>query len=214
VTVVGGHSIDDDVPKYGMAVTGTIHPRRVITNAGARAGDRLILTKPIGVGIAMTALKHDVWTIEQAGPAIASMCTLNMAAGKVLAKKGAHACTDVTGFGLLGHLLEMCKGANLGAEIAWDAVPVFDGILELARADEVPGGSERNLAHVAPHCTFDDSLDEVRRLVLADAQTSGGLLMAVGADDAEGVHRALRAVGVESWEIGRMVAGAGIRVSA
>ncbi len=214
VTILGGHTVEDDVPKYGMAVTGTVHPARVVTNAGGKPGDRLILTKPIGVGIVTTALKHGVWTEEQAAPAIACMSQLNKAAGEVLIKKGAHACTDVTGFGLLGHLHEMCKGAGLGAELSWPAVPVLAGVLDLARADEVPGGSERNLAFLAPHVTFAPALGEAEKLVLADAQTSGGLLLAVPADDAEGWHRALRSEGVEAWEIGRLVAGSGIRVTA
>lgn len=207
VALLGGHSVDDAVPKFGMAVTGRVHPRRVLTNAGGRAGDRLILTKPLGTGIVTTALKHGVWTAEQAGPAVASMQRLNKAAGAVLIKRGAHACTDVTGFGLLGHLWEMCRAAGLGAELSFAAVPMFDGVLELAAADEVPGGSERNLDFLLPHLEVAEGLDRPRMLILADAQTSGGLLMAVASDDGEGVHRALRAAGVEAWEIGRLVAG-------
>lgn len=214
VTILGGHTVEDAVPKYGMAVTGTVHPAKVITNAGGKPGDRLILTKPIGVGIVTTALKHGVWTDEQAAPAVACMSQLNKAAGEVLRKKGANACTDITGFGLLGHLHEMCTGSGLGAEISWPAVPVLAGVLELARAEEVPGGSERNLEFLAPHVTFDPGLGTAEQLVLADAQTSGGLLLAVPADDAEGWHRALRAVGVDAWEIGRLVSGTGIRVTA
>ena len=212
VAIIGGHTVEDPIPKYGMAVTGTVHPRRVFTNAGGKAGDRLILTKAIGTGIVTTAIKHGVATPDQAEAAIASMSTLNKAAGSALAKRGAHAATDVTGFGLLGHLHEMCRAAGVGAEIAFSAVPLLPGVLELARADEVPGGSERNLAHVAPVVTFDPALDQAQRLVLADAQTSGGLLMAVAADDGEAMHRALQAYGAPGWEIGRLVAGSGIRV--
>lgn len=212
VAILGGHTIEDPIPKYGMAVTGSVHPRRILTNAGGRPGDRLILTKPLGTGIVTTALKHGVWSSEQAWPAIKSMMRLNKAAGAVLTKRGAHACTDVTGFGLLGHLWEMCRASGVGAEISWSAVPVFDGVLDLALADEVPGGSERNLDHLVPHLDVAEELDRPRLLILADAQTSGGLLMAVASDDAEGVHRALRAAGVSGWEIGRLVAGERIRV--
>ena len=213
VAILGGHTVEDAVPKYGMAVTGSVHPRRVLTNAGGKPGDRLILTKPLGTGIVTTALKHGVWTSEQAWPAVESMMRLNKAAGAVLVKRGAHACTDVTGFGLLGHLWEMCRASRVGAEVSWAAVPVFEGVLDLARADEVPGGSERNLDHLVPHLDVAPELERAQLLVLADAQTSGGLLMAVASDDAEGVHRALRAVGVTAWEIGRLVAGEGIRVA-
>jgi selenide,water dikinase len=207
VALLGGHSVEDAVPKFGMAVTGRVHPRRILTNAGGRAGDRLILTRRLGTGIVATALKHGVWSADRAAPAVASMQQLNKAAGAVLIKRGAHACTDVTGFGLLGHLWELCRASGLGAELSASAVPMFDGVLELVEADEVPGGTERNLAHMQPHLAVAPGVTPAQQLVLADAQTSGGLLMAVAPDDGEGVHRALRAAGVEAWEIGRLVAG-------
>lgn len=213
VSILGGHTVEDEVPKYGMAVTGTVHPARVITNAGGRPGDRLLLTKPIGVGIYTTALKSGVLDLEGELEVCRWMATLNKAAGQVMATLGAHACTDVTGFGLLGHLLEMTRGSGLGAEIAFEAVPLLPRALELARADEVPGGSERNLAHVTRHVRFDDSLDKAQRLVLADAQTSGGLLMAVAPDQADAMRTELQAAGVDVWEIGRLVEGDGITVT-
>jgi selenide,water dikinase len=213
VSILGGHTVEDEVPKYGMAVTGTVHPQRVITNAGGKAGDRLLLTKPIGVGIYTTALKSGVLDRDGELEVCRWMATLNKAAGQVMATFGAHACTDVTGFGLLGHLLEMTRGSGLGAEIAFEAVPLLPRALELARADEVPGGSERNLAHVAPCVRFDESLDQAQKLVLADAQTSGGLLMAVAPDQADAMRTELLAAGVSVWEIGRLVVGEGITVT-
>lgn len=213
VCLLGGHTVEDEVPKYGMAVTGTIHPDRIITNAGGRVGDRLLLTKPLGVGIYNTALKSGVLADADALEAARVMTTLNKAAGEVLARRGAHACTDVTGFGLLGHLNELVTGSGLGAEVSFAAVPLLPRALELARADEVPGGSARNLKHVQDRVRFDASLDEAQRLVLADAQTSGGLLMAVAEDEAEAMLAALRAAGVTVWAIGRLVEGTGITVS-
>ncbi|MDB5098835.1 MAG: selenide, water dikinase [Cyanobacteria bacterium RYN_339] len=211
VAVLGGHSVEDEVPKYGMAVTGTIHPQRILTNAGAQAGDRLLLTKRIGVGLLTTGIKRGLISPEGERAAIASMAQLNKLAGEVLARRGAHACTDITGFGLLGHLNEMARGSNLRAEIRFAAVPIFEEALALARADEAPGGTERNLAYVEQFVTFAETLDRGQRLVLADAQTSGGLLIAT--NEADTLKADLEAAGVTVWEIGRMVEGSGITVA-
>lgn len=213
VSILGGHTVEDDVPKYGMAVTGTVHPERVITNAGGRVGDRLLLTKPLGVGIYTTAIKSGLLSDEETRAVCAQMATLNKAAGEVMARRGAHACTDVTGFGLLGHLHEMVKGSGVGAEISYAAVPVLPRALELAREDEVPGGSKRNLSYLKEHLRIDASLDEAQQLVLADAQTSGGLLMAVAAEEAEVMMADLKAAGVSVWAIGRLIEGSGITVT-
>jgi len=213
VTILGGHTVEDDVPKYGMAVTGTVHPKRLLANATGQAGDRLILTKRIGVGILTTALKHGLLSEAMAAEACASMAALNKTAGEILARRGAHAATDITGFGLLGHLYEMTRSAGVGATIAYSDVPTFEGVLELARQDEVPGGSERNLEYLLPHVTFDPALDLAQKLVLADAQTSGGLLMAVAADEADAMLAELHSAGVTAWEIGRLTEEPGIRVT-
>lgn len=212
VTILGGHTVEDEVPKYGMAVTGTVHPGKVVRNVGARVGDRLLLTKRIGVGLLTTGIKRGLCSKASAAEAIASMSALNKAAGEVLARLGANACTDVTGFGLLGHLQEMVKGSGVGATLSWAAVPVFAEALELARQDEAPGGTERNLDYLATCVRFDPSLGRAEQLVLADAQTSGGLLLAVAAGDAESMKRALAAAGVSVWEIGTVNAGSGIDV--
>ena len=214
VSILGGHTVEDDVPKYGMAVTGTVHPARVITNAGGRAGDRLILTKPLGVGIYTTAIKSGLLGEAETAEVCAQMAQLNKTAGEVMIRRGAHACTDITGFGLLGHLYEMTKGSGLGAELAFSRVPLLPRTLELARADEVPGGSKRNLEYLAPHLRFAEGVELAQQLVLADAQTSGGLMMAVAADEADAMRSELEAAGVTAWEIGRLVEGSGIHVTA
>ena len=213
VTIVGGHTIEDAEPKYGMAVTGTVHPGRVVRNVGARPGDRLILTKPIGVGILTTGIKRGLCSAASEAAAIASMSALNKSAGEVLATLGAHACTDVTGFGLLGHLHEMINGSGVGATLAFTAVPIFDEALTLAQQDEVPAGTERNLAYLAPFVRFADDVDLPRQLLLADAQTSGGLLFAAAPEAADALLAALRAANCGAWEIGRVVDGHGIDVT-
>jgi selenide,water dikinase len=213
VSIVGGHTIEDDIPKYGLAVTGTVHPARAIANSTGQAGDRLILTKPIGVGILTTALKSGVLSETLTKQVIRSMTTLNKAAGEVLARRGAHAATDITGFGLLGHLREMAVGSGLGAEISYSAVPLLPEVLRLAAADEVPGGTHRNLAHVAPFVHFDARLSQAQHLILADAQTSGGLLIAVAPSDTAAFRADLAENGVTAWDIGHLSAEGGIRVS-
>jgi len=185
IDIVGGHTVEDTEPKFGLAVTGTVHPDRVLTNAGANAGDVLVLTKPIGTGIAATAAKRGVAGAELTRVALATMRRLNRSAAEAMREIDAHACTDVTGFGLLGHLREMCAAAGLDAELDPAAVPVLDGVAELAAADVVPGGTLDNLEHVSPWIDWSPGVSRVQRLILADAQTSGGLLIAVALDDAE-----------------------------
>jgi selenide,water dikinase len=213
VTLLGGHTVEDDVPKYGMSVTGTVHPERIVRNVGGRSGDRLILTKPIGVGILATAIKRGLCSRDGELAAIASMSALNKAAGSVLARLGAHACTDITGFGLLGHLYEMIKGSAVGAVLSFAAVPIFAEALTLAQQGEVPGGTKRNLDYLAPHLRFAPEVDLPRQLLLADAQTSGGLLFAVAPEQGDALIAALKAADCGAWEIGHLVAGSGIEVT-
>jgi selenide,water dikinase len=201
IGVLGGHSVDDPEPKYGLVALGLVHPERIVKNAGARAGDRLFLTKPLGIGIVTTAIKRDLAppaTVEQA---LAAMRTLNRAAGEAMVAVGPSAGTDITGFGLLGHLLEMLTASGAGAELRLDAVPVIDGVWDLVRAGIYPGGSRRNLDHVSPRVDWGD-LDDAEQLVLADAQTSGGLLIAVAPDRADALHAELAARGALAAEIG------------
>jgi selenide,water dikinase len=179
----GGHSIDDAEPKYGLAVVGTVHPDRVLTNTGGRVGDQLVLTKPIGLGVISTALKRDAAPEALVLRAVEVMTTSNAGARDAAVEVGeaVHAATDVTGFGLLGHLRELAAGSGVGAELDADAVPVIDGVRALVDAGMVAGGTQRNHAFVADTVDF-AALPEPEQLLLADAQTSGGLLLAVAPD--------------------------------
>lgn len=157
-----------------MAVTGTIHPDRVLTNAGARPGDKLVLTKPIGVGIMTTSLKRDLLRPEEIEVVTRTMTTLNKTAAEVMADFRVHACTDVTGFGLMGHSLEMAKGSGAGLHIYAEQVPVLPRVRELAESGAVPGGTKNNFRHVQDSVRFDERLDEIAQWILCDAVTSGG----------------------------------------
>jgi selenide,water dikinase len=175
-TILGGHSIDAPEPIYGFAVTGLVGEGRHVTNAGGRIGDALVLTKPLGTGIITTAIKRDSCPPEVARRAVELMIELNAGAAEAMVDAGAHAATDVTGFGLLGHLGEMLAASHLAARLEVEAVPVLDGARQLCEAGIYPGGSRRNLEAVTPRVRGGDDLD---RKVLADAQTSGGLLIAL-----------------------------------
>jgi selenide,water dikinase len=189
--IAGGHSIDDAEPKYGLAVVGTVHPEQVLTNAGARPGDVLVLTKPIGLGVVSTAVKRDAAPPSVAARAVEVMTARNDAARDAALEVGVHAATDVTGFGLLGHLRELCVASGVGATIDAGAVPVIEGVRELLGAGMVAGGTRRNLSYVEADVTFGD-LPPDEQLLLADAQTSGGLLLSVAADRADRLLAACR----------------------
>ncbi len=196
IFIVGGHTVDDTEPKFGLAVTGVVHPDRVVTNASARAGDVLVLTKPIGTGILATAVKRGLAGEEVARRLVAVMRRLNRSAAEAMIEAGVSACTDVTGFGLLGHLREMAAASGLDAEIDAAAVPILEPARELAAAGAVPGGTLENLAHVSPHVDFAPGLSNVDRLLLADAQTSGGLLIALPESRLSALLAALHGRGV------------------
>ena len=182
VPTLGGHSIDDPEPKYGMVAVGEVHPDRMVTNATARPGDVLVLTKPIGSGIIATAIKQGKAPREVIAGAVAVMATLNRGAAEAMVAAGAHAATDVTGFGLLGHLHRMLVASGLAAHLRAEAVPLLRGARELAEAGHVPGGTKRNLTDLAEHVAFATSVDTIARTLLGDAQTSGGLLIALPGD--------------------------------
>ena len=177
--IVGGHTVIDPELKYGLCVIGVVEPDHVLSQTGARPGDRLILTKPIGSGIAAQAIKKQKLSEEEIASLVAALTTLNRGAKDAALAAGARAATDVTGFGLLGHLLHLLLGSEVAARIEAPAVPVFDFVRALAEQGVVPGGTHRNLSYVNPHVSWDGALDETDRLLLADAQTSGGLLIAV-----------------------------------
>lgn len=183
-TVVGGHSIDGPEPTYGFAVTGVAGEDDIVTNAGAGAGDVLVLTKPLGVGIVTTAIKRQACPPRLAERAIEQMATLNDVAGAALRPHGATAATDVTGFGLLGHLREVCRASGVGAEIDVDSVPILDGVQDLLAAGMWAGGSQRNLKSILPDVITDLDPEAVKPLV--DAQTSGGLLVALPEEGVSG----------------------------
>jgi selenide,water dikinase len=184
-SIVGGHSIDDPEPKYGLAVTGIVHPRAVLTNAGGRDGDVLVLSKPLGAGAVATALKRGLADPALVERAIAVMSELNAEAAERARAAGAGALTDVTGFGLLGHVHELAEASGLSAEIDAAAVPAIDGVPELLADDRaVAGGSRRNRADAERFTTWAESVGEPRRRLLCDAMTSGGLLAAVAPEHA------------------------------
>jgi selenide,water dikinase len=201
VTVVGGHSIHDPEPKYGMAVTGFVEVDRIVRNSTMRPGDRLFLTKPLGLGILSTAVKRGQATAEQLRVAVETMTTLNRAASEAMVEVGVSGATDVTGFGLLGHLGIAMQGSMAGAHIDAGTVPLLPGTLDLAGRGVVPGGTRSNHEFVTSFVRWND-LPETEQLVLADAQTSGGLLIAVPASGAEQLARALDARGIRAAEIG------------
>ena len=207
--LLGGHSLDDPEPKFGLAVTGTVHPDRVVTNAGARPGDAIVLTKAIGTGVISTATKRDQAPPDLTAAAIDSMTMLNAAAGEVMVRLGISAATDVTGFGLLGHLHEMAAASSVGATIDAGAVPLFDGVTDLVAAGLIPGGTKRNLNFASGFTDF-GAAGEVMRILLADAQTSGGLLIACPLDTAAAIVEEL---GAPAAIIGTVDSTPGIRVT-
>jgi len=194
IDIVGGHTIDDTEPKFGLAVTGRVHPEKIWRNVGALPGDALVLTKPIGLGVLTTAMKRGMLNQREIDEALAVMCELNRAAAGIARDYSVHACTDVTGFGLLGHLFEMTRGSRMDVDIYWQQVPLLSGAWELAAAGMVPGGSRNNLVHVLPHLIFSVDMPEIARLLLADAQTSGGLLLAVPESEASSLLEKMQKV--------------------
>ncbi len=199
--VVGGHTIDDPEPKYGMAVTGIVDPDRILTNAGLTPGQDLILTKPLGIGVITTGIKADTASAEVADGAVASMTRLNDVGARLAVAAGATGCTDVTGFGLLGHLGRMAIESNVRVEVLFDAVPFLPGAVELAADGVMPGGSRRNLAW-GTEILDAGSHDELHQLLIADAQTSGGLVFGVDPGETTGLLEQLSAQGHTAARIG------------
>lgn len=191
IAILGGHTIEDPEPKFGMVVTGWVHPEKVLTNAGARPGDVLILTKPIGTGIISTAVKRGLADEKTAKTALEIMVTLNAGAAGVMENFHVNACTDVTGFGLLGHLKEMVEASGVVAEVYADEVPVVSGVMELAAAGAIPGGTKNNLDFVEKVVTWDSGISDLIKNILCDAQTSGGLLVSLPENEAGDFIKAL-----------------------
>jgi len=201
--ITGGHSILDEEPKYGLAVTGFVHPDRVLTNAGARPGDVLLLTKPIGIGVLTTAAKADLLSLEGEQLAYRLMTTLNRSARDAMVKYRVHACTDVTGFGLLGHAYEMAQGSGMELELDTEAVDLIPEALELAGMGILPAGMYRNRTFAEPG--VDAGTVELRKQdLLYDPQTAGGLLMAVDPADADALYQELKECVPSAQRIGRV----------
>ena len=212
-SIVGGHTIEEAEIKFGVAVTGTIHPDKVITNSGAREGDLIYLTKPLGTGIAATALKGELLSADLDGETTRWMKTCNREAAIAMVQAGASAATDVTGFGLLGHLQEMCKGAGLGALVDINSVPVMGGIPELVNMGMVPAGAYRNREYLSAAVDV-GNLPEETTLPLFDPQTSGGLLIAVPPERADQLEIAMNSSEIPAHRIGMFREKAGIELIA
>ncbi|MFO0846130.1 MAG: selenide, water dikinase SelD [Gemmataceae bacterium] len=215
IAIVGGHSIKSEEPIFGLCVVGTVHPSRVRANAGARPGDELVLTKPLGLGVVTTAAKNDQDSLGALPEAIRHMTTLNRAAAEALAGFEVHALTDVTGFGLLGHLRNVTSASGVTAEVWADAVPVLTAAREYVKAGIAPGGTHANWRFLADWVDYDAAVPKEEQLLLCDAQTSGGLLASLPGPSAGEVVKALLDAGVPVARVGRILAeGSGrIRVT-
>jgi selenide,water dikinase len=205
ITIAGGHTIDDNEPKYGMVITGLVHPDKIIRNSGAKPGDVLVLTKPIGTGIITTAMKEDIASQETAEYAIKVMSTLNKSAAECMIQIGVNACTDITGFGLLGHLHEIVSASFVGSEISLKEVPIINGTYELADDLIIPAGTMRNHEYLSDYVIWDDISYEYQ-MILCDSQTSGGLLISVSEEKSNDLVKALQSSGtLASATIGRII---------
>ena len=208
----GGHSVQDEEPKYGLSVTGFVEEDRVVRNAGAKAGDALVLTKPLGLGILTTALKRDIVSEDEIEDAVQMASLLNNAARDAIREVGVSAATDVTGYGFLGHLTEMLEASGVGAVVRRDEVPVWERAVPLANAGVYPGGLKSNREYLEDRVTA-DGVDQNDLLPLYDPQTSGGLLLAVPRAGASALVGALDKRGVTGAVVGEVVEGAGVRVA-
>ncbi len=210
--IAGGHTIQDKEPKYGLVVTGMVHPDHILTKGGAQPGDHLLLTKPLGVGTITTAVKREIVAPEHLAAAIASMTRLNRTAAQAAQAVGARSATDITGFGLIGHAAEMAEAAGLRFRIRFDALPWLPGALGYAEEWVFPGGAFNNQAFYKPVTTYTRSLADWQEALLHDPQTSGGLLIAIPAGQVDAFQQFCEARDLETWDIGEVVAGEGIEI--
>jgi selenide,water dikinase len=211
--IAGGHTIKDKEPKYGLCVTGLIHPSQVMAKGGAKPGDVLVLTKPLGAGVVTTAVKRDQARQTDVDAAIASMSRLNRNAARAARKFGARGGTDITGFGLLGHSTEMAKGASVQFRFSFGALPFLPGALRYGQEWIFPGGASTNEAAYKDGVTFDDALEPWQRMMIYDPETSGGLLIPIEASKADVLVAELRASGDGVWVVGEVAQGHGIVVA-
>jgi len=196
IPILGGHTIEDNEPKFGLAVTGTVHPDKIWRNTGAQPGDALILTKPIGLGILTTALKRGLLSKSIKNLIISIMSELNSESAEIIRRYPVHACTDVTGFGLLGHLWEMLNGGTISATVQYSQVPVIPDTVNMVRRNVIPGGTDANLEYLQDKIVWKKSTSRITRIVLSDAQTSGGLLVAIPEPDADQMVKELQQKGI------------------
>lgn len=203
--IIGGHSVEDKEPKYGLAVTGVVHPDSLITNSGAAPGDILVLTKPLGTGVLATALKGGFLTAMEEQELAELMASLNAAAANVMREVGVNACTDITGFGLLGHMQEIAANSGVDLELDPVKVPFLPRAKELAEEGLVPGGAYRNREHFEQHVDIKGELPPVISDLLFDPQTSGGLLIAVPEEKSDQLLDGLRRAGVTGSPVGRVM---------
>ena len=213
VVIAGGHTIQDKEPKYGLIVLGFADPKRLLTKAGARPGDVLLLSKPLGFGVTTTALKREMAGPDDVAEAVDWMSRLNRTASELALEFGAHAATDITGFGLLGHAWEMAQASGVGLRFEYDRVPLIRGAHRYAELGSFPGGSHDNHSYFGSHVRFARELDEPSQMLLFDAQTSGGLLLSVPPEQAQPLLARATEASQPLWHVGEVVAGAGIEVS-
>jgi selenide, water dikinase len=197
VALVGGHSVEDDEPKYGLSVTGIVHPDKIMTNSGLRPGDKLILTKAIGTGIIATAVKGGLASAESTEAMVTSICTLNKTASEVAVSLGAKACTDITGFGLAGHLVEIARASRCRVRIRADAVPDLQGALESASMGLIPAGAYANRTYFSAWISIESDVAAERSDLMFDPQTSGGLVIGIRPEQADQLMESLLAQGIE-----------------
>ena len=205
IPILGGHTVKDKEPKYGMAVTGHVDKINLMKNNTAKVGDVLILTKPLGIGIISTGIKKEIINEDVYNQTINTMIHLNNDAKDIMNSNITNACTDITGYGLLGHLLEMCLGSNLSAEIYYENIPFIDSTEELAKEGVIPGGTKKNLAYINDKINFSNSIMEHQKFMLADAQTSGGLLISTPEKEANKIINELNSNGALSYNIIGMI---------
>jgi len=210
--LAGGHTLDDREPKYGLAVMGIVHPERVLTKAGARPGDVLVLTKPLGVGIITTALKGDMAEPAHVAAAVESMKRLNRKAAQLMQQVEVHACTDITGFALLGHAQEMAALSGVRIRFYLERLPFLEGAKGYAEDWLFPGGTCRNQKHYSPWVRFAPGIPEEMQMLLFTPETSGGLLIAVAGGELERLLVLFQAEGQEHWVVGEVVEGEGVEV--
>lgn len=206
VALLGGHTVRDPEIKFGFAVTGEVHPKKIVSNAGAKRGDVLVLTKPLGTGILATALKRRLLSDEDLAALTAQLVMTNRAGAEAMRAAGASAATDVTGFGLLGHALNIARASKKTLRIWGAAVPLLPGVLHFARDGVAPAGLRSNLGYATPHVAFDEEVPETLRMALADPQTSGGLLISIAPKRVAGLMKALKRAKVNAAAMGEVVA--------